>query len=187
MKTSRIIFSVFIFMFLIMKFSNAQNVTNSNSNINNVSGTEIIKSKSIGEIRLGMPIDDFLKLSLENKTIKKELINLEGDDYDIYNVYENGQVIYAVEPDEEKAWRIWIYSGKIKTEKGICIGNTLKDIRTHYQVKEFVVGEGAVAIIVKNYEYSFILESAEIPENWWRNQKLETLNDNLKIGMIIIT
>lgn len=173
-------------MLLVMKFSNAQNVTNSNSNINNVSGTEIIKSKSIGEIKLGMPIDDFLKLSLENKTIKKELINLEGDDYNIYNIYEHGQVIYAVEPDEEKVWRIWIYSGKLKTKKGIGIGNTLKDIRTHYQVKEFVVAEGQVAIIVENYEFSFLLESGEIPENWWSNQKIDTLSDNLKVGLIII-
>ncbi|MGE5436663.1 MAG: hypothetical protein ACM3O3_05495 [Syntrophothermus sp.] len=145
----------------------------------------IIKSNALGNIKIGMHIAEFL-IMFPHEDIKKEKISLEGDDYEIYNFYKNDNVIFSVEPDEDKIWRIWIHSNKITTEKGLKIGDNLKDIRKNYKIKDFVVGEGQVAIILENYDYSFMLESIEIPEDWWTNQKLETLTDNLKIESIII-
>ncbi len=145
----------------------------------------VIKSKSLGEIKIGMPISEFLNLT-KDQDVKKEQISLEGDDYDIYNVYKNGEIIYSVEPDGENVWRIWVRGGNIKTEKGLKIGSTLKEIKENYSIKDFAVGEGNVAILLDGYEYSFILESIKIPEGWWLDQRLETLSDSLKIESIII-
>ncbi|MGE5393959.1 MAG: hypothetical protein ACM3P1_04390 [Candidatus Saccharibacteria bacterium] len=146
----------------------------------------IIKSNGLGNLKTGMQVAEiFIMFPYED--IKKETINLEDDEYDVYNFYKNDKVIFSVEPNNEKIWRIWIHSERITTEKGLKIGDRLRDIKKYYKIKDFVVGEGQVAINVENYDYGFILESKEIPEGWWTNQKLETLNDNLKIESIIIT
>lgn len=150
---------------------------------------EQIKSTSLGELEIGSDLEQFLVLTHNNRTIKKEIISLEGDDYDIYNVYQNDRIIFAVEPDCNPScvvWRIWINSDIFKTEKGIGIHNTLGDIKKHYKIKGFAVGEGRIAILVEDFDYSFLLDSRQIPDDWWGNQSLDKLNNNIRIDQIII-
>jgi hypothetical protein len=171
-------------LFISNSFSQEEKETSIASDIGR--SYEIIKSTSLGEIKIGMSIEEFLQLSLNNRTIRKELINLEGDYYDIYNIYEDDQIVYSVEPDEEKVWRIWIYGKNLKTEKGIGIGNSLGEIRKHYKIKYFSVGEGQVAIILEDFEYSFLLDSRQIRKKWWSEQSLDGLEDEILINLIII-
>lgn len=153
-------------------------------------GPDIIDSGSIGEIKIGMTINDFLKISNAKEIVKKEKIQLEGDSYDIYNIYRNNKIVYAVEPNCEKeckVWRIWIYGKVFKTKEGIGVGNTLADLKKKYLIKELSTeGEGRVAIFVKEVNITFFLDSSKIPENWWSNQSVNTLSENLEITSIII-
>ena len=151
---------------------------------------DIIKTDSIDGVKIGMSIQEFLKLKKENRIVKKEKISLEGDDYDIYNVYKDKKILYGVEPQCEKecnVWRIWVYSKDFKTKENIGIGNKLGDLKKKYTISEFITGEGRVAILVKEINISFLLDSSRIPDSWWSNQSLENLNDELKIVVIIIT
>jgi len=130
--------------------------------------TDTIDSNSIDGISIGMPIKDFIETVSNNRIVKKEKINLEGDSYDIYNVYDNGELLYAVEPDCElncRVWRIWIYSSDYKTKKGLGIGNSLSDLRKNYTITDFVTGEGRVEILVKESELSFLLNASKIPQS----------------------
>lgn len=138
-----------------------------------------------------MTINDFLKICKGNSVVKKEKIQLEGDSYDIYNVYRNGKVAYAVEPDCEKeckVWRIWVYSVDFKTKEGIGIGNTLADVMKKYTIKELSTeGEGHISITTEEAEkISFFLDSSKLPPTWWSNPSLTTLNEDRKIDLIIV-
>jgi len=150
------------------------------------SDTDVIKSGAVGVVHIGMSLEKFRKLPMLHKTVKKVTKNMEGDDYDFYNVYENEQLVYSVEPDAEKIWRIWIYGEKFKTEKGIGVGNSLGDIKKNYEIADFSGEEGQVTIMPKDFAGSFILKSTDIPESWWMNRKFEDLSENLKIEAIIL-
>jgi len=56
-------------------------------------------------IYVGQKINDFISLTQQQFNVRKETFQLEGDDYDIYNVYENGQKLFAVEPVSGKTDR----------------------------------------------------------------------------------
>ena len=135
-----------------------------------------------------MKISDFLKSKNEEYNVKKETINLEGDDYPIFNVYENSELIYAVEPDEkgEKVWRIWLYGQKFKTELGIGVGNTLGDLKNKYTIDDISTAEGSVFVLVKEIEVGFELDGSKIPREWWSEIKFEELENDLPISLILI-
>ena len=76
----------------------------------------IIENDCVDNVKIGMEISDFLESKNLVYNVKEEIISLEGDDYPIFNVYDNSELIYAVEPDESenKVWRIWLYGKKFK-------------------------------------------------------------------------
>ncbi|MFD0975393.1 hypothetical protein [Salinimicrobium gaetbulicola] len=148
----------------------------------------IIENNCVDNVKIGMDISDFLESKREIYKVKEETINLEGDDYAIFNVYENSELIYSVEPDEngEKVWRIWLYGQKFKTELGIGIGNTLADLKNKYTIDDISTAEGSVFILVKEIEIGFELDGSKIPREWWNEMKLEELKNDLPISLIII-
>ncbi|MAB47793.1 MAG: hypothetical protein CMC05_04095 [Flavobacteriaceae bacterium] len=147
-----------------------------------------IENDSVDNVKIGMKISDFLKSKNEEYNVKKETINLEGDDYPIFNVYENSELIYAVEPDEkgEKVWRIWLYGQKFKTELGIGVGNTLGDLKNKYTIDDISTAEGSVFVLVKEIEVGFELDGSKIPREWWSEIKFEELENDLPISLILI-
>ncbi|WP_431162768.1 hypothetical protein [Flagellimonas beolgyonensis] len=150
--------------------------------------SNIIKNDSVDEVKLGMDISDFLNTKSPLYQIKKETLNLEGDDYPIFNVYENSELIYAVEPNEngEKVWRIWLYGQRFKTDSGIGVGNTLGDLRNEYTISDISTAEGSIVVFVNEIEVGFDLRVSQVDIEWWNNMNLEELNDNIKIDLIII-
>jgi hypothetical protein len=148
----------------------------------------IIENDCVDNVKIGMDISEFLESKNGIYKVKEETINLEGDDYPIFNVYENSELIYAVEPDEteKKVWRIWLYGGKFKTDIGIGVGNTLGDLKEKYTITEMSTAEGSVVISVKEIEVGFDLDTSQIPREWWNEIKMEELKNDLPITLIII-
>lgn len=148
-------------------------------------GIRTSNSFSDNAVYVGQNIIDFISRAEQFYIVKKETISLEGDDYDIYNVYENGQILFAVEPDVDKpdlAWRIWIYSRELKTDKGIGVGSTLTDIKTKYQVENIGTEEG-LNVQVKDITVSFLMDNSKI---WWDNMENESVFNNIPIQRMII-
>jgi len=148
----------------------------------------IIENDCVDKVKIGMKISEFLNTKHDTYNIKKETISLEGDDFPIFNVYDNSELIYAVEPDESenKVWRIWLYGKKFKTEAGIGIGNTLGDLKKKYTITDMSTAEGSVFILVKEIEVGFELDGSKIPRDWWNEIKFEDLKNDLPISLIII-
>jgi len=139
-------------------------------------------------IYVGQKLNDFISITQYRYSVKKEKIQIEGTDYDIYDVYENGQKKFAVEPDINKPdilWRIRIYGTDLKTENGIGVGSTFADIKTKYQIKNIGTDEG-LNITVKDVSVVFLMDNSKLPIDWWNNMDNDKIPENLPIAQIII-
>ena len=154
------------------------------------SETDFITNKSVDGVTIGEKITDFVSVVRQRYTVKKEKMQLEGDSYDIYNVYDKGQKIYSVEPDFDKPDsidRIWICGKEFKTEKGIGVGSTLADIKSKYHIESIgTEGEGGLQILVKEISVAFIMDNSRLPKDWWEKENKEEIPENLPIEEIII-
>jgi hypothetical protein len=103
---------------------------------------------------------------------------------------ESNQNLFSIEPgweenNRDKVFRIMTSSQSFKTDKGIKVGMTLKDIKQAYEVlKVSFDGELGIHIIVKEFNGSFGIESPNMDE-WW-SFNASTISDSLKITEIII-
>jgi hypothetical protein len=154
------------------------------------SETDFITNKSVDGVTIGEKITDFVSVVRQRYTVKKEKMQLEGDSYDIYNVYDKGQKIYSVEPNIDKPDiidRIWVYGTKFNTEKGIGVGSTLAEIKSKYQVESISTeGEGGLSITVKEISVGIIMDNSKLPENWWDKMDNKEIPEYLPIEEIII-
>jgi len=161
------------------------------SDKNSILDENIIYKSSVGSIKIGLPISVFKKyIEKSNKTIKVEAINLEGNDYKVYSVYDNDILLYKVEPDCNTkcyVWRIWISNKSIKTEKGIGIGSNLESILKSYEI-DYLSTEEGIVIVPMNKNFSFSLVTDKLSSEWWSNPTIDKLDKNKTIvSEIIIT
>jgi len=154
------------------------------------SQTDFITNKSVDGVAIGDKVTDFLSVISKQYTVKKEQMQLEGDSYDIYNVYDKGQKIYSVEPDFDKSDiidRIWIYGKTFKTDKGIGVGSTLAAIKSTYHIESIgTEGEGGLQILVKEIPVAFIMDNSQLPKDWWEKENKEAIPEDLQVEEIII-
>ena len=154
------------------------------------SKTDFITNKSVDGVTIGEKTTDFVSIVRQRYTVKKEKMQLEGDSYDIYNVYDKGHKIYSVEPDFDKPdsiLRIWICGKEFKTERGIGVGSTLADIKSKYHVESISTeGEGGLQILVKEISVAFIMDNSKLPKDWWEKTDNKEIPESLPIEKIII-
>jgi len=154
------------------------------------SKTNFITNNSVDGVAIEENIKEFIAEVEKRYTVKKEKMQLEGDSYDIYNVYDKGQKIYSIEPYFDKPDnidRIWIYGKEFKTEKGIGVGSTLADIKSKYHIDSISTeGEGGLQILVKEISVAFIMDNSKLPKDWWEKENKEEIPENLPIEKIII-
>ena len=154
------------------------------------SDTDSASYNSVDGIYIGQKISEFIFQARQQYDVKKEIMQLEGDDYDIYNVYENGEKIYSVEPvfdNPDVIWRVWIYSPKFKTEKGIGVGSTFAEIKSKYHIEYIQTeGEGGLGVSVKEVPIGFMMDNSKLPKGWWERMDNEEIPESLPIEEIII-
>jgi|GEM_PF-5223889 len=170
------------------RFVKIQEKVSENTPVASSQETLLIKSNSVDGVVIGEKIEDFIAKVQQRFTVKKEKIRMEGDDYDIYNVYEGKRKLYAVEPDFDKPdiiFRIWIHDSKCKTEEGIGVGSTFADIKSKYTI-ERITTENMFMIHVKEISISIIPDISNLPESLQIKPDKEKMPDNLPIKMIIL-
>jgi hypothetical protein len=154
------------------------------------SKTNFITSNSVDGVVIEENIKEFIAEVEKRYTVKKEKMQLEGDSYDIYNVYDKGKKIYSIEPYSDKpdnVDRIWIYGKEFKTEKGIGVGSTLADIKSKYNVESISTeGEGGLQILVKEISVGFIMDNSKLPKDWWGKMDNKEIPESSPIEEIII-
>ena len=150
--------------------------------------TILITSNSVDGVVIGKNIQDFITKVQQRYSVKKETMNMEDDDYVIYNVYEDRRKLYSVEPDFDNPdviYRIWVYDSICKTKEGIGVNSSLADIKSKYTI-EYISTEEGLSIHVKEIPVAFIPDESKLPDNWWIKTDYKKLPDDLPIKEIII-
>ena len=154
-----------------------------------------ISSGQIGNIKVG----DKLEIVLENLS-KKFLVEKDSVEacpgckeyLDIYYISnpQTHSLLFSLEPQSDsingsKIFRMVTSNSAFKTENGIAVGVTLKELKYNYKIVDIVAdGETGLHILVKGFKGSF---GVEWPNNIEiDNINLQTLSDSLKINEIII-
>ncbi|KMQ52764.1 hypothetical protein CHISP_0533 [Chitinispirillum alkaliphilum] len=151
-----------------------------------------ITSHSVDGIEISMPISCFISEVGSRRDILQDTITLEGNDYTIFKVYQNGTTLYSVEPECHDTvctvWRIRVHDNRFKTRKGISTGSTLGDLLDTYTFRMLSTeSDIGIAVFVNEIEVTFFLDSSGIPQDWWFNPDIENLCPERKIKMIMIT
>ncbi|MBN2570815.1 MAG: hypothetical protein JXA68_01695 [Ignavibacteriales bacterium] len=144
----------------------------------------IISSSKAGKVNIGIEISKLYDLYPSNR-IKKSSMMMEGDKYEVYEIYDNSNnLLFIVEPwceDKCTVFRAIIKSPKMKTNKEIGIGSTVEQLKEKYKVEEIVLVEAYVVATVENINITFVLDPSKIPDSWYRNPRMDKIPHDTKI------
>jgi len=150
----------------------------------------LLTSTNAGFFRRTMDKEKALEIANKNYDVHESVINLEGEDFQIFEVYKDTELLLNIEPycdSECEIWRIWVYSKRFMTDKGIGIGNTIEDILKKYDFEYIATGEGNVSLKVKELDLGFMLDQTLFPKTWWEDgAKFKDIPTQTKITMIIL-
>lgn len=154
-----------------------------------------ISSGQIGNIKVGNKLEIVLDNLSKKFIVEKD--NIEsctgcGECTDIYYISnpQTHSLLFSLETQSDsingnRIFRIVTSNPAFKTENGIAVGVTLKELKYNYKIVDIVAdGETGLHILVKGFKGSF---GVEWPNNIEiENINLQTLSDSLKINEIII-
>lgn len=100
-----------------------------------------------------MLLDSALSVGNRYFVVEKDSIELEGDDFVVYNVMLDNEVLLQIEPDCAEnctVYRYFLHSDKFRTAEGLGVGSTSQDILSTYEFEEYNYGEGAIFFQLKS-------------------------------------
>jgi hypothetical protein len=127
-------------------------------------GDLLLRKGQVGKINIGAQFESVDSL-YGKKLLKKTTKVAEGDKYTIIEIYfseadmKGTGAALIIEEGKGKVWRIEVKSSKFKTEKGIGIGSTVKELEEKYGKLKFEEGAemGPIYAIVDKVKMSFAL------------------------------
>lgn len=149
----------------------------------------LIDNGMAGPFIKNMPLDKALQIAQEKYTVEKNTIFLEGIDYLVYDIFLNAELLLKLEPsynNESTLWRIWIYSDRYKTNKGVGVGSTVADVLENYTFDVFLTEGSGHWLKVKELSVGFNLDSKAFTYEWLLNgAKFEDIPKDTEIIYII--
>lgn len=128
-----------------------------------LSGGYIIQDGKVDGIYAPMTTAEFFKITEAKRTVEEGIISSEGEDYLIYRVYDADELLYTAEPlpDEYIIYRIEIYSGRFKTERGIGVGNSLGELRKAYSDINIIAEGRGINVFAEDCSIIFVLDDSK--------------------------
>jgi hypothetical protein len=154
----------------------------------------IIENGRLLGIKTGDNFDSVLTKLGEFKIVRDSFVGCEGCDQTepIFKVYEagNSEPVISLEhgwPTEgpDKLFRIRTTDSRFKTDKGLGINMTIKDLKKLYDIETVVADyETGLHVIVKGFNGSFGI--ATTIDMDWINFNKDNIPDSLIIDQIIV-
>ncbi|MHA6248845.1 mechanosensitive ion channel protein MscS [Pontibacter sp. CAU 1760] len=131
--------------------------------------TLVIAKGRVGNIRIGMPIEQVRQEVPAGTVVQDTLLRQEGMESTAYLLRTSGQqqgllIEQRCEPDC-RVWRINILSNDFKTAKGIGLGSKYSEVKAAYPIGTVALAEGNLVAISEESGMSFVLEDTNLPQD----------------------
>ncbi|MEA1785841.1 hypothetical protein U1E44_07045 [Arenibacter sp. GZD96] len=127
----------------------------------------LITADSVGKISRSSAFSDLETLFASDSLVKDTTRITLGANTSKVSVYEKGgRHLLTLTPSTDsipKVENIRIFDPRYKTEKGVGLHSTFKDIKTHYNIKKIVTALNNVVVFVKGSDVYFTIDKQELP------------------------
>ncbi|KAA2218395.1 hypothetical protein [Maribacter flavus] len=136
-----------------------------------------------------------LDLIYENDSVVRDTIQSNfGNGSSKIKIYEKGgALLLTLTPNTDSIptiQNVLINDKRFKTDKGISIESTFKDIQEKYEIKKIITSINNVIILLKDSDIYFTIDKAQLPENlrYQANTNIEAVQipDAAKIKYLMV-
>ena len=128
----------------------------------------VIAKGRVGNVRIGMPLEDMRSRVAKGITIADTTLSQEGMQATAYLLHpQNEQKGILVEQTCEptcRVWRISVHNANYKTTAGLGIGSKYGEVQQAYPISYLVMGEGNFVAVSEEAGFSFILDVSQLPQ-----------------------
>ncbi|EAR02067.1 hypothetical protein [Maribacter sp. HTCC2170] len=129
--------------------------------------TFLITNNSVGKLDKISLVRD-LEVIYDQDSIVKDTMKLAlGFGARSINVYEkSGSHLLTLTPSTDsipKVQNVRINDSRFKTEKGVGLNSTFKDIKEKYSIKKIITSINNIVIFVKDSDVYFTIDKSELP------------------------
>ncbi|MHC2993433.1 mechanosensitive ion channel protein MscS [Pontibacter sp. HJ8] len=126
----------------------------------------VIAKGRVGNVQLGMPVEDMRLQEPQGQTLVDTTLLLEGQASTAYVIKSSdspkGIVIEQLCEPVCQVWRIHVRDQDYRTAEGIGIGSKYGEVRQHYPIKSVSQGEAGLVAISEKAGLSFILDTSQL-------------------------
>ena len=149
-----------------------------------------LESGTAGPFRLEMPLDEALQIANNRYRVDTTTITLEGMESVAYDIWLDEELLLKLEPDfdsREKLWRMWVFSPRYRTDRGIGVGSSIQEVLSHYRLDFLQTeGEGFVFLRLQETDIGFALDPDALTLDWWEaGARFEEIPPDTRVVFIL--
>lgn len=156
--------------------------------------TYLITENSIGKLENNSLVRDLEVIFVNDSVVKDTTsINLPNSAKKIKVFEDGGQLLLTITPSTDSIptiENVRIEDGRYKTEKGIGLNSTFKEIRDNYTISKIIGSMNNVVIFLKDSNIYFTIDKEQLPENlrYGNTSNIEAVQipDNAKLKYMMI-
>jgi hypothetical protein len=150
----------------------------------------IIDKGRVGNIRIGMPIEEMRQLTLQSIKLADTTLQLEGQASTAYTfsspVSPSGLIVEQQCDPDCKVWRIRIRDDHYRTVQGIGPGSKYAEVLEHHPISYASLGEGGFIAVSETHGMSFILDTSQLDQAQLHRLKPAEIPANTVVRGILI-
>jgi hypothetical protein len=131
----------------------------------------LIGNGSVGPLNKEVQMKQVDSLFANDSIVKLNPIeNAIGTQGEVMIYDKDGSQLLLISPDDEsdpdsKITNIQIFDNRYKTEKGLHIGSTFKDVKANYTIKDVETTINAVVVFLEESEVFLTIDKKQLSEN----------------------
>jgi len=150
----------------------------------------VIQKGQVGNIKIGMPVDDVRNNVIPGFAIADTTLSLEGQAFTAYNLHVPDQakgIMIEQQCDTGcQVWRINVKHPDFKTAKGIGPGSKYSEVQQFYPIQTVILADGGLVAVSSEAGMSFVLDSSQIPATQRSKLTPATVPANTLVKSILI-
>lgn len=130
----------------------------------------LITNDSIGTLTKSTPFSEIATVYANDSIVQDSSVSIAGTaSAKKANIYEKGGAhLLTLTPSEDSiptVENIRIYDPRFKTEKGVGLNSTFKDIKDKYTIRKIITSMNNVVIFIKENDLYFTIDKKELPSS----------------------